>query len=89
MWKKTLLVDTKATANEGELFEDLDGDGIPEWIVNSWKKPSPQYIWRLSIVPQKYQFKVKGVVKFKERMAPVFKKVVINKTGNGHGFGCG
>lgn len=28
-------------------MEDLDGDGRPEWIVNSWKKNVPMMIWRL------------------------------------------
>lgn len=48
LWPKHLLVDTGATANEGQLLEDLDGDGMPEWIVNSWKKNVPTVVWRLS-----------------------------------------
>lgn len=28
-------------------MQDIDGDGRPEWIVNSWKKDVPTVIWRL------------------------------------------
>ncbi len=46
-WQQNLLVDTGATANEGQLLEDIDGDGTMEWIVNSWKPDSPMIVWRL------------------------------------------
>ena len=35
LWEKHLLVDTKVDRNEAELMEDIDGDGVPEFIVNS------------------------------------------------------
>lgn len=47
LWTQRLLVDTGNSANEGQLMEDIDGDGRPEWIVNSWKKNVPTVIWRL------------------------------------------
>ena len=28
-------------------MQDVDGDGRPEWLVNSWKKNVPAVIWRL------------------------------------------
>jgi len=46
-WKQHLLVDTGNTSNEGQLMQDVDGDGRPEWLVNSWKKDVPAVIWRL------------------------------------------
>ncbi|QEF99849.1 FG-GAP repeat protein [Stieleria maiorica] len=46
-WPAHLLKDTKKSQNEGQLFEDLDGDGRPEWIVNSWKKDCPMMVYRL------------------------------------------
>lgn len=46
-WRRHLLVDTGATANEGQLMADLDGNGRPEWVVNSWKKDVPTVVWRL------------------------------------------
>lgn len=47
LWPEHLLVDTGDTCNEGQLMEDIDGDGTPEWIVNSWKKDVPTVVWRL------------------------------------------
>lgn len=46
-WTKHLLVNTGNSTNEGQLFEDVDGDGMPEWVVNSWSKDVPMYVWRL------------------------------------------
>lgn len=46
-WPAHLLKDTKKSQNEGQLFEDIDGDGRPEWIVNSWKKDCPMMVYRL------------------------------------------
>jgi len=51
-WPKHLLVDTGNTANEGQVMEDIDGDGRPEWIVNSWLKNVPTVIWRLVEKPE-------------------------------------
>ena len=47
LWQEHLLVDTGNTCNEGQLMQDIDGDGRPEWLVNSWKKNVPAVIWRL------------------------------------------
>ncbi len=52
MWPKHLLVDTGDTCNEGQLLEDIDGDGRPDWIVNSWKQGLPMRIWRLVDCPR-------------------------------------
>lgn len=46
-WKQHLLADTGNTCNEGQLMQDVDGDGRPEWLVNSWIKNVPAVIWRL------------------------------------------
>jgi hypothetical protein len=45
-WPQHLLVDTGNTCNEGQMMHDIDGDGRPEWLVNSWKKDVPTVIWR-------------------------------------------
>ena len=45
-WPQRLLVDTKNTCNEGQVMQDIDGDGVPEWIVNSWLKDVPAVVWR-------------------------------------------
>lgn len=51
LWPKHLLVDTKLSRNEGQLMEDIDNDGRPEWIVNSWQKDAPTVVWRLTEKP--------------------------------------
>ena len=47
LWPKRLLGDTGNGRNEGQIMDDIDGDGRPEWIVNTWIKDAPTYIWRL------------------------------------------
>lgn len=78
LWKQHLLVDTGDTCNEGQLLEDIDGDGRPEWIVNSWKKGVPMRIWRLVDCPPGAD----GVV---------FKcvAVTLGESANGHGVAVG
>lgn len=46
LWKAHLLA-TTATANEITFLHDMDGDGTPEYIANSWQKNNPQLMWRL------------------------------------------
>jgi hypothetical protein len=36
MWKQHVLVDTKLAQNEWTALRDLDGDGVPEYVVNSY-----------------------------------------------------
>jgi hypothetical protein len=36
MWKQHVLVDTQLAQNEWTAFHDLDGDGKPEYVVNSY-----------------------------------------------------
>lgn len=78
-WKKHLLVDTKASENEAQLMEDIDGDGTKEWIVNSWNKKNPLVIWRF-VKSEPY-----GDGKAMFRLEPS----VIGKAGNQHGLGVG
>ncbi len=78
MWPKHLLVDTGDTCNEGQLLEDVDGDGRPEWIVNSWKKGVAMRIWRLVDCPRQ---ETGAVVKLEP--------VTLGETANGHGIAVG
>jgi hypothetical protein len=78
LWQKQLLVDTGDTCNEGQLLEDIDGDGRPEWIVNSWKKGVPMRIWRLVDCPRQES----GAI---YKMEPV----TLGENANGHGIGVG
>jgi len=88
-WAKALLVDTKASTNEGQILHDLDGDGVPEWVVNSWRKGSPMLVWRFAREKRKVKVKKGGKEVEVERLVPTLRKVAINPTGNGHGLGFG
>ncbi len=78
-WPKHLLMDTKQSQNEAQLLTDVDGDGRPEWVVNSWNNKNPVLIWRL--VPT--EDKLPGGSKFTLQSAE------IATTGNRHGMGVG
>jgi hypothetical protein len=77
-WPKHTLVDTGDTTNEGQLFVDIDGDGRPEWVVNSWRKAVPMRIWRLVDCPPQES----GAI---VKMVPA----TLGETANGHGIGVG
>jgi hypothetical protein len=73
-WKAHVLVDTEIKANEAAYLHDIDGDGVPEWIVNSWIPTNPMHIYRL----------VRG-----EDGLVRAEKHVVAESGNGHGIGFG
>jgi len=74
LWKQHLLVDTETKQNEISFMRDMNGDGVPEWLVNSWGDTNPMLIWTLT----------KG-----EDGKPTAKKSVVGKLFNGHGMGFG
>ncbi len=78
LWKRHLLVDTGHSSNEGQLMHDLDGDEIPEWIVNSWLKDVPAMVWRL--VPGHNEETGARYTMISHQLGP---------RGNGHGLGVG
>ena len=47
MWTPHVLADTQQSQNEMSLVTDLDGDGRPEWIANSWKRDAPFRVWTI------------------------------------------
>ncbi|MEX1116617.1 MAG: VCBS repeat-containing protein [Akkermansiaceae bacterium] len=73
-WTMHELIDTNVKANEAAFFHDIDKDGTPEWIINSWVGSSPTEIYRLVRATD-------GKVKAK-------KHTVADAT-NGHGMGFG
>jgi hypothetical protein len=91
-WPKHLLKDTKNSQNEGQLFEDLDGDGRPEWIVNSWKKDRPMMVYRLIDRPKRDEPQA-GDGKQQAKDASESKYLLaghaLGQTGNGHGIAVG
>lgn len=74
LWQQHLLVNTENKTNEVQFLRDLDRNGEPEWIVNSWNKKSPALAW-------KFIRKAEG--------QPALEKIVIGEQGNGHGMGFG
>jgi len=47
-WTSNTLADTENPRGEAGLMQDIDGDGQAEYILNSWHKPTPFTIWRLT-----------------------------------------
>jgi hypothetical protein len=75
LWERRLLFDSECESNEGNLMTDLDGDGVPEWIGNSWITPSPLSVWRFT--------------KSDDNPAPAMTRFIVSQQGNGHGMGVG
>lgn len=76
-WPRHVLIDTKLGENEWTEFRDLNGDGVPEFIVNSWNESHPMACYQL----------VKNATG-----EPVLKPWIIHDGGkrtNGHGIGLG
>lgn len=45
LWKQHLLAST-APKNEITYLHDIDGDGTPEYVANSWDIKAPQLMWK-------------------------------------------
>jgi hypothetical protein len=78
-WKKHPLIDTGYSQNESQLLSDLDGDGIPEWLVNSWSPKNPLVAWRFMHTREADQSGARY------KLVPA----MIAETGNSHGLGIG
>ncbi len=73
-WNIHQLVDTGTAHNEATFLHDIDDDGTPEFIENSWNKANPTQIFRL----------VRG-----DDGKITTEKHVVSESGNGHGMGFG
>tara|TARA_R110002096_G_scaffold327737_3_gene521869 strand:- start:883 stop:2097 length:1215 start_codon:yes stop_codon:yes gene_type:complete len=73
-WNTHQLIDTETGHNEATFLHDIDGDGTPEFIENSWNRDNPMQIIRL--------------VKDKDGKVTA-EKHVVSESGNGHGMGFG
>lgn len=72
-WKEHTLVDTKFANNEIGLLTDLNQDGNPDYLMNSWIEDQPIALWQLTNL---------------EDENPSAKKIIIGPR-NGHGIGIG
>ena len=89
LWEKYLLVDTRVDRNEAELMEDIDGDGVPEFIVNSWNKETSLLAWQFTSEIREVSIP-RGNRMIKEmREVPSASKITIGSSKNGHGLGIG
>lgn len=78
LWTVHQLVDTGTGHNEATFLYDIDGDGSPEYIENSWNAQNPMQIFRL--------------LRGKDGKISTKKHVVsesANRMSNGHGLGFG
>tara|TARA_R110000850_G_scaffold85842_5_gene185122 strand:+ start:1574 stop:2785 length:1212 start_codon:yes stop_codon:yes gene_type:complete len=73
-WAVHQLLDTETAHNEATFLHDIDKDGQPEFIENSWNNNNPTQIIRL----------IKG-----EDGKVTAKKHIVSESGNGHGMGFG
>lgn len=73
-WKTHSLIDTGTGHNEATFLFDLDGDGTPEFIENSWNVKNPTQVFRLARDK-------KGQVSATNHL--------VSAEGNGHGMGFG
>jgi len=87
MWNKHLLMDTGASENEGQLLKDVDGDGIPEWIVSSWNAETPLLVWRFRQWPVVTTQGPDSDASATHQGA--MERIVIGEELNGHGLGLG
>lgn len=77
LWQQRVLIDTGLGQNEWTEMRDLDGDGVPEYCVNSWGPLNAMMSYRLAR---------------DSSGQPVLQPWVIQKGGpfvNGHGMGFG
>ena len=77
LWKQHLLIDSGLVQNESSHLHDLDGDGVPEYVVSSYRITNPMRAYRFAR---------------NERNEPLLTPWTIQEAGpavNGHGQGFG
>lgn len=77
MWPRRLLADTGGKSNEFSMMHDFDGDGLPEWVTNSWTPRDPLRIYRWQ---KSEDGKLEGIS---------LTEHLIGANQNGHGMGFG
>ncbi len=89
LWAKHLLGDTGHSENEGSFLRDMDGDGTPEWVSDSWNKNNPLVIWTLGVESQDVKVPQRTGSTTQQREMPVLRRNLIGDVGQGHGMAFG
>lgn len=89
LWPVHQLVDTGLSSNEASFLRDIDGDGVPEWITDSWNPQNPFVIWKLATKDVTQTVKQDGKDVEVTTPQPVLERHTIGESGNGHGIGFG
>lgn len=89
MWTKILLVDTGRSHNEASFMRDIDGDGTPEWITNSWNMDSPMLVWKLAKQEETTEKKQGDRNVAETIVSYTLTEHVIGELKNGHGIAFG
>ncbi|MCK5945271.1 MAG: VCBS repeat-containing protein [Planctomycetes bacterium] len=74
LWQRAVLADTGQRTNEAAWLRDMDGDGAPDFVVNSWSQGRPMCYWRLGT---------------DDDGRPTATRTTVGAKGNGHGQGFG
>jgi hypothetical protein len=89
MWQQHLLADTGLSENEGSFLHDINGDGAPEWITDSWNRGNPLFAWDFGSVLEETQRQEGDVTSTEQGWQPTLLRHTIGTAGNGHGMGFG
>jgi hypothetical protein len=73
-WRRHLLAETKTSENEGTFLHDIDRDGVPEVVVNSWNPKNPLVAWQLAKDAEG---------------RPAARRHLLGRANNSHGIGFG
>ena len=86
---KHLLAETGLTQNEASMLHDVNGDGIPEWVTNSWNPDNVMAVWSFSSQARNVQVQEGDTAVTEKHWVPTLKKHVLGDSGNGHGMAFG
>jgi len=89
MFIKHFLVDTGLSQNEGTMMHDINGDGTPEWVTNSYNDANAMVVWSFSSEERDVQVIKENKVVTERQWVPSLNQHVIGESGNGHGLAFG
>ncbi|MFV0445171.1 MAG: FG-GAP repeat domain-containing protein [Planctomycetaceae bacterium] len=88
-WNQHLLADTGFSQNEAAFLHDINGDGVPEFIFDSWNKTHPLLVWSFSTEEREVETKQGNKTVTVKQTVPALKRHTIGDSGNGHGMAFG